>query len=117
MAGRTGGGPDRCCAQQGGYAERAVVSESGGLLAAPGDPSLRQGLARRTMRLRRPWPRNAAIRPASVPATGAAGGPYGGSSRRSRRRPRRGCGPRRAQAGTAPELGADAVDYSAPEWA
>jgi NADPH2:quinone reductase len=84
---------------QGGYAERPVVSESG-LVAAPGDPGLlRQGLS-----VLHDGPtaltlaRNAAIRPGErVLVTGAAGG-LGILLELLR------------------SLGAEAVDYSAPEW-
>jgi NADPH2:quinone reductase len=84
---------------QGGYAERAIVDESG-LVAVPGDSELlRQGLS-----LLHDGPtaltlaRNAAIRPGErVLVTGAAGG-LGILLELLR------------------SLGAEAVDYSAPEW-
>ncbi len=120
MAGQTGGGPDRCGRPQGGYAERAVVSESG-LVAVPGDSELlRQGLS-----LLHDGPtaltlaRNAAIRPGErVLVTGAAGGlgillvqlaiAAGGHVVAAAR------GERKLK--LLRSLGADAVDYSASEW-
>ena len=105
---------------QGGYAERAVVSEAG-LVAVPGDPGLlRQGLS-----LLHDGPtaltlaRNAAIRPGErVLVTGAAGGlgillvqlalAAGGQVVAAAR------GERKLE--LLRSLGAEVVDYSAPQW-
>ena len=105
---------------QGGYAERAVVSESG-LVEVPGDPELlRQGLS-----LLHDGPtaltlaRKAAIRPGErVLVTGAAGGlgillvqlaiAAGGHVVAAAR------GERKLE--LLRSLGAEAVDYSAPDW-
>jgi NADPH:quinone reductase len=105
---------------QGGYAERAVVSESG-LVAVPGDP----GVGRQGLSLLHDGPtaltlaRNAAIRPGEqVLVTGAAGGlgillvqlalAAGGHVVAAAR------GERKLE--LLRSLGAEAVDYSMPSW-
>ena len=105
---------------QGGYAERAVVSESG-LVEVAGDP----GLLRRGLSLLHDGPtaltlaRNAAIRPGErVLVTGAAGGlgillvqlalAAGGQVVAAAR------GERKLE--LLRSLGAEVVDYSAPQW-